>query len=213
MSNIKNIAILNYGLGNIRSISNALHASGANALLTDTRDSILESDGLIIPGVGAFPNAMNNLEKKNLIQTIKDFSASQKPILGICLGMQLLFDKGYEHEEVDGLGLISGDVKKIDLSHLESARLPHIRWATVSSTSLGEQDMFNHIPASERRFYFIHSYAATNVSSSSITSFAGYHDLNFVASVQSGNIWGVQFHPEKSGISGLQLISNFISKC
>lgn len=207
---MKKIVVLNYGLGNVRSVGNAISAIGANADVSRDEHSIMQADGLIIPGVGAFPQGMANLIESGLVEVIRKYIDSGRPVLGICLGMQLLFDKGTEFVPTDGLGLISGSVDIIPVSP-EVGRLPHIAWSAICPTEQGRQKMFAGLTDSEMRFYFVHSYAATGVKPDNISATVSYLGNNIVAAVQSGNVWGTQFHPEKSGPSGLHLLKNFIN--
>lgn len=209
---MKKIVVLSYGLGNVRSVGNALRAIGANADVSHDEHSIMQADGLIIPGVGAFPHGMANLVESGLVGVIRKYIDSGRPVLGICLGMQLLFDKGTEFVPTDGLGLIAGSVDIIPISP-KVGRLPHIAWSTICPTEQGRQKMFAGLTDSEMRFYFVHSYAATGVQPDNISATVSYLGNNIVAAVQSGNVWGTQFHPEKSGPSGLHLLKNFINNC
>lgn len=209
---MKKIVVLNYGLGNVRSVGNALRAIGASADVSHDERTIMQADGLIIPGVGAFPHGMANLVESGLVGVIRKYIDSGRPVLGICLGMQLLFDKGTEFAPTDGLGLITGSVDIIPVSP-DVGRLPHIAWSTICPTEQGRQKMLEGLTDSEMRFYFVHSYAATGVKSDNISATVSYLGNNIVAAVQSGNVWGTQFHPEKSGPSGLHLLKNFINNC
>lgn len=209
---MKKIVVLNYGLGNVRSVGNALCAIGASADVSHDEDAIMNSDGLVIPGVGAFPHGMANLVESGLVGLIQKYIDSDRPVLGICLGMQLLFDKGTEFVPTDGLGLITGSVDIIPVSP-DVGRLPHIAWSTICPTEQGRQKMFAGLTDSEMRFYFVHSYAATGVKPDNISATVSYLGKNIVAAVQRGNVWGTQFHPEKSGPSGLHLLKNFINNC
>lgn len=209
---MKKIVVLSYGLGNVRSVGNALRAIGANADVSHDEHSIMQADGLIIPGVGAFPHGMANLVESGLVGVIRKYIDSGRPVLGICLGMQLLFDKGTEFVPTDGLGLITGSVDIIPVSP-DVGRLPHIAWSTICPTEQGRQKMFAGLTDSEMRFYFVHSYAATGVKPDNISATVPYLGNNIVAAVQSSNVWGTQFHPEKSGPSGLHLLKNFINDC
>jgi imidazole glycerol-phosphate synthase subunit HisH len=208
----KKIAILNYGLGNVRSVNNALLTLGATPQITSDENEIMQSSGLIIPGVGAFPQAMTNLSALGIQDVIYRFIKTGRPVFGICLGMQLLFEKSYEFGVTNGLGLIPGKVEKIPVLPSEG-RLPHIRWSFVTPSEEASKTMFRNLSKDEMRFYFVHSYAATGVSQNHLAATVSYLSHNMVAAVQSENIWGAQFHPEKSGRSGLQLIENFINKC
>ena len=206
---MKKIVVLNYGLGNVRSVSNALRAIGAAPEVSCDESTIKYADGLIIPGVGAYPQGMANLFESGLIPMIRNFIDSGRPVLGICLGMQLLFDKGIEHEFTDGLGLIPGVVDLIPVPP-EEGRLPHIAWSTVTSTEIGRQSIFAGMSDNEMRFYFVHSYAATGVKPENLSATVKYLGRDIVAAVQQENIWGTQFHPEKSGPSGLRVLQNFM---
>lgn len=209
---MKKIVILNYGLGNVRSVGNALRAIGINANLSSERQSILDADGLIIPGVGSFPQGMKNLADLGLIKVIRQYVELGKPLLGICLGMQILFDAGSEFSSTQGLGIISGSIDIIPLKNC-GGRLPHISWSSLKTTNQGMSKMFNGLNDEELRFYFVHSYAARNVPMEIINGTVSYFNEEIVAAVQSGSTWGTQFHPEKSGPSGLRVLKNFIDLC
>lgn len=209
---MKKIAILNYGLGNVRSVGNALRAIGAEANVCHDEHIVMQADGLVIPGVGAFPQAMANLVESGLDKMILKYIDSGRPVFGICLGMQLLFDKSTEFAPTKGLGVIAGSVEIIPVAAGEG-RLPHIAWSAICPTEQGRQKVLAGLSDSEMRFYFVHSYAATGVSSDNIVATAPYLGNKIVAAVQSGNVWGTQFHPEKSGPSGLHLLKNFINNC
>lgn len=207
---MKKIVVLNYGLGNVRSVSNALREIGAESEVTCDEHAIAQADGLIIPGVGAFPHGMANLTQSGLIELIHKYIDSGRPVLGICLGMQLLFERGTEYQMTQGLNLISGSVEIIPVKS-EEGRLPHIAWSTIKSTEMGRQTMFAGMPDKEMRFYFVHSYAATRVQAQDLSATVEYKGHEIVAAVQRKNVWGTQFHPEKSGPSGLRVLRNFIS--
>lgn len=207
---MKKIVVLNYGLGNVRSVSNALRAIGAEAEVTCDEHAIAQADGLIIPGVGAFPHGMANLTESGLIEVIHKYIDSGRPVLGICLGMQLLFERGTEYQMTQGLSLISGSVEIIPVKP-EEGRLPHIAWSTIKPTETGHQTMFAGMSDKEMRFYFVHSYAATRVQAQDLSATVDYMGHEIVAAVQKKNVWGTQFHPEKSGPSGLRVLRNFIS--
>ena len=206
---MKQIAVLNYGLGNVRSVSNALAGVGAKAYLTDDPRTIQVADALVIPGVGAFPKGMECLISSGLNEEILNYALSGRPILGICLGMQLLFKSGNEFVSTKGLGLIDGDVSKIPLApHI--GRLPHICWSEVNPTCHGAETIFKSGKGQKNKFYFVHSFAATAVPTESIGATVRYCGLEIIAAVQKGNIWGTQFHPEKSGRNGLELLRGFV---
>ena len=209
---MKKIAILNYGLGNVRSVCNAVVTCGAEAEISFDKNCIMTSDGLILPGVGAFPQGMSNLLNGGLDEVIREYIATGRPVLGICLGMQLLFDRSMEFIETKGLGLINGSVEIIPI-HPHIGRLPHIAWSEVTPSEEGRQKMFEGLSENEMRMYFVHSYTATSVSLNNISATVSYFGNKIVAAVHSGNIWGTQFHPEKSGPNGLHLLKNFIKNC
>lgn len=194
------IAIIDYGAGNIFSVKNALDYIGLPNILTDKKSDIENADGIILPGVGAFPSAMNMLNEKDLVTTIKE-QASQKPFLGICLGMQLIFDKGYEFGETDGLSLISGTVEKMIAPDLN---IPHIGWNKLEI--LNECPLLSGLPKNEY-VYFVHSYKAI-CDDKYLSAYCEYGG-KVPALVFKNNIYGAQFHPEKSGKTGLKILKNF----
>ena len=194
------IAIVDYGMGNLRSVQKAFEYIGYSAQITDKCAELKSASHIVLPGVGAFKDAMEQLQKHGVVDVLKGEIAKGKPFLGICLGMQMLFDKSYEDGEYDGLGLIRGEVKRFETS----LKIPHIGWNNVTvrkSTRLfdGIQD-FN--------FYFVHSYHASGCDASDVETTCEY-GYEFVSSVNKDNIWGAQFHPEKSGDTGLKLLKNF----
>ena len=194
------IAIIDYGAGNIFSVKNALDYIGLPNILTNKKEELINADGLILPGVGAFPSAMKMLKETELIDTIKE-QAKLKPFLGICLGMQLIFSKGYEFEECDGLGLIEGTVELMEEPNLS---IPHIGWNKLEVQN--ECSLLNGLSENEY-VYFVHSYKA-HCADENISAFCEYgHKVPAI--VFNGNIFGAQFHPEKSGDVGLQILKNF----
>lgn len=195
------IAIIDYGAGNIFSVKNALDYLGLESKLTSDKDFIKSADEIILPGVGAFPSAMKMLENSGLIDTIKSES-QKKPFLGICLGMQLIFEKGYEFEECDGLGLIKGDVRKIESENLI---IPHMGWNKLEF--LNPCRLLDGL-GNDEYVYFVHSYKAV-CSDSDISAYCEYGG-KVPALVHDGKyVYGAQFHPEKSGKTGLKILENF----
>lgn len=194
------IAIVDYGAGNIFSVKNAMDYLGLPAELTSKADDIRNADGIILPGVGAFPWAMNMLTKSGLVEVIKE-EAVKKPFLGICLGMQLIFSKGYEFEETDGLGLIDGQVR---LMAPEGLSIPHIGWNKLEKN--GECALLNGL-GDDEYVYFVHSYAA-ECADEDVAAYCEYGS-RVTALVNRGTVYGAQFHPEKSGKTGLKILSNF----
>ncbi|HEZ7986646.1 MAG TPA: imidazole glycerol phosphate synthase subunit HisH [Ruminococcus sp.] len=195
------IAIIDYGAGNIFSVKNALDYLGLENALVSDADSVKAADGVILPGVGAFPAAMEKLTATGLIETIKEETA-RKPFLGICLGMQLIFDKGYEFEECSGLGLIGGSVRKMDEPELI---IPHMGWNKLEK--LNDCPLLDGIGGDEY-VYFVHSYKAC-CEDRNIAAYCTYGG-RVPALVYDGKfVYGAQFHPEKSGETGLKILRNF----
>jgi glutamine amidotransferase len=206
------VAILDYDCGNVRSIANAF--VGVNAAPVITRDprAIQAADALVIPGVGAFANAMESLRRFQLIDEIYRFADSGKRILGICLGMQMLFEQSEEFGLSRGLGLIRGRVKKLPVTVDAKIRLPHIAWNTIyPSAGGGWEDCILSDTEPYSKVYFVHSYAPVPECSHTIMSLTTYGDCEFVSSVKAGYIFGCQFHPEKSSKHGLKILRNFVS--
>ncbi len=195
------IAIVDYGAGNIFSVKNALDFLDIENKLTADAKDLENADQIILPGVGAFPWAMKKLNESGLVPTIKE-QAKVKPFLGICLGMQLIFDKGYEFEETDGLGLIKGSVEKIKREELS---VPHMGWNSLVYNQ--KCPILSGITEGEY-VYFVHSYAA-KCDDDSIAAFCDYGG-RVTALVYDGKyVIGTQFHPEKSGKAGLKMLKNF----
>ncbi len=194
------IAIIDYGAGNIFSVKNALDYLGAECRLTSDKSEIESADKLILPGVGAFPAAMEMLVKSGLVDTIKE-QAGKKPLLGICLGMQLLFEKSFEFEECEGLGLIKGHVDRIDEPGLV---IPHMGWNKLVYNH--SCPLFNGLE--ESYVYFVHSYKAF-CDDSELLAYCDYGSRVPAVVGDGGFVYGTQFHPEKSGAAGLQMLKNF----
>ncbi len=195
------IAIIDYGAGNIFSVKNALDHLNLESELVSDADKIKAADAVILPGVGAFPAAMKMLEKSGLIGVIKE-EAAKKPFLGICLGMQMIFEKGYEFEECDGLGLIDGSVRKMEESELI---IPHMGWNKL--VKLNDCPILENI-GDDEFVYFVHSYKA-HCDDRNIAAFCEYGG-KVPALVYDGKfVYGAQFHPEKSGETGLKILKSF----
>lgn len=197
------IAIIDYGMGNLRSVENAFVKLGAQVQITDDSQKLLDADGVILPGVGAIKEAMMALSTKALITPIRECIAMEKPFLGICLGMQLLFEKSYEDGIHGGLGILPGEIVKLDVP----LKVPHIGWNTLQITK--SSPLFEDIPEGSM-MYFVHSYHL-KTDADVISAYTDYgKDIPIAA--QSNNVYGVQFHPEKSGDIGLHLLKNFLRK-
>jgi glutamine amidotransferase len=197
------VSIINLKLNNIYSIYNALIECGYKVKIIDGKVKNILSDIVIIPGVGSFPKAMDYLKKTSLDKKIEEFNFKKKPIIGICLGMQLLFQKSNEFSKCKGLSLLNGEVVKISNKKL---RVPNIGWNKIKLIKKS-QIIKNNLDKSF--FYFVHSYHCKPKNSKNILSLSNINKFNFCSSVQKDNLLGMQFHPEKSGIKGLKIINNF----
>jgi len=198
------IAIVDYEMGNVQSVQNALEHLGCEVRVSGDPVALSSADAIVLPGVGAFGEAMHNLVERKLVEPIRDAALSQgKPLLGICLGMQLLAESSTEGGYHTGLGLIPGHVRKIPVA--EEYRLPHIGWNEISIRK--HAPLFHNLP-DKSAFYFVHSYRF-ECNHSYISGSTDY-STEIAASVQLGNIFGVQFHPERSQRKGLKLLRNFI---
>ena len=199
-----NICILNYGSGNITSIYNAIKFLGYPCKVSNIKSDIKNSTHLILPGVGSYSNAMNKIQKNLPNEIIQnEVLNKKKPFLGICVGMQILSDFGYEFTKTKGLGWIAGEVKKINL---KKYRLPHIGWNKI----VLEKKIPIMKDLNENYFYFVHSYEFKPKYKKNIISYSQY-EKKFVSIVSFENIYGIQFHPEKSQVNGLQFLYNFIN--
>ncbi len=196
------VLVIDYGMGNLRSVSKALeHVGFTEVIVSSDKDMIFRVDALVLPGVGAFKDAMENLKRLNLITPLMDYIEGGKPFLGICLGLQLLFERSYEFGESEGLGILEGEVSLLP----KGVKIPHIGWNQVWLKQ--KEGMFEGVNDGDF-FYFVHSYRVVPTREDVIASTTDYGDY-FVSSVQYQNIWAVQFHPEKSQKLGLQLLRNF----
>lgn len=209
---IKKIAVLNYGIGNVRSVRNALSVVGADVEITSDPEIIRRNDGLVLPGVGSFAAGMALLAKNDFPPVLLEHIRAGKPLLGICLGMQMLFEKGLEFGSTQGLGVVQGVVEKIPLKPSEG-RLPHIAWNKIQRIADSSDPMFRGLDDSQCRFYFVHSYTAVGAPPDVVNGIALYHGHVVTASIRKGNVWGTQFHPEKSGPYGLAVLGNFVASC
>ena len=200
----KKICILNYGSGNIYSLVCALKRLDIDLIITDEKEKIINSSHLIIPGVGSFDSCMNKISGKNLLGLIEDFRNTDKPILGICVGMQILATFGFENNKSKGLDIISGDVDIIS----KNIKLPHIGWNNLKILS---KNKLTENVNSEDYFYFVHSYGFKTKNYENVLTTTDYAEINFTSIVtDNNNVYGTQFHPEKSQISGLKILNNFI---
>jgi imidazole glycerol-phosphate synthase subunit HisH len=201
------VAVVDYGMGNRRSVQKALEHVGASATITSDHDQLNTADGLVVPGVGAFPAAMRNLGELGLIELIRARAQEGTPILGICLGMQLLFERSTELEPAAGLGLLAGEVTQLLAPGL---RIPHIGWNDVRLEH--GHVLTAGLPAGGCPFYHVHSLAARPSDQADVIGSTEYGE-RFATFVARDNVAGVQFHPEKSSVHGLKLLDNFTRVC
>lgn len=202
------IAIIDYGMGNLRSVQKGFEHAGYPAQIVTEPEQVRGAKGVVLPGVGAFKDAMDNLRSAGLVEAIREVTAAGKPFLGICLGMQLLFDTSEEWGLNEGLGLIKGSVKKFP----PGLKIPHMGWNQVQVVNpspivagIDDSDMF----------YFVHSYYVDPAEAEVISTTTEY-GMKFASIVSKANVFGIQFHPEKSSKLGLQILKNFgelVSKC
>ncbi len=198
------ITLLDYGAGNVRSVINAIEKLGQNVKIASNRDDILSAEKLVFPGVGSFGNMMRILDEKGLRDPLKDYLTSGRPFLGICLGLQALFEDSEEAPDEKGLGVLRGRVKRFDIE----LSVPHIGWNGVHIKKPSRT--FNGLKADEK-FYFDHSYYVLPDDDSVVLTTSDY-GLEFVSSIQTGHITATQFHPEKSGTAGLSVLKNFLGE-
>jgi glutamine amidotransferase len=201
------VAVVDYGMGNRRSVQKALEHVGARAQITREHSTLREADGLVVPGVGAFPLAMRNLHALGLAGLIRDRAGEGTPLLGICLGMQLLFDRSEELELTDGLGLIPGAVTALRTG---GRRIPHIGWSEVRFER--PSPLTAGLPAGGCAFYHVHSFAPRPRDSGDVVATSEYGET-FATIAQREAVFGVQFHPEKSSGHGLRMLESFVALC
>jgi len=201
------ITIVDYGMGNLRSVSKAFEKIGADVTVTNAKEKIKSASALVVPGVGAFGDCIKNLDKTGLLDEIKNFIKSGKPYLGLCLGMQILLESSEEAPGISGLGLITGTVKKF--SPKLGLKIPHMGWNRIKIKS--KNILFENIQ-DDAYVYFVHSYYVEPKDKSFITTETDY-GISFCSSIGKDNIWATQFHPEKSQTIGLQILKNFTKFC
>ncbi len=199
------IAIIDYGAGNLQSVKKAFDFIGAESVITDNPETINACDKILLPGVGSFGDAMDSMNKKGLVETVKQNALSGKPFLGICLGLQLLFEESEESPGVKGLGVFKGKIKKF--SQDMGLKIPHIGW---NSLKIKQKDtLFKGIPENSY-VYFVHSYYLHAEDENEIATVTNY-GIDFHSAVGKDNVFATQFHPEKSGDVGLRILRNFAS--
>ena len=205
---MSDVAVIDYGMGNRRSVEKALAHVGARPVITHDHQELRDADGLVLPGVGAFPRAMRNLTELGLDDVIREQVARGVPLLGICLGMQLLFDSSEELEGTAGIGLIAGEVSRLNAG---AHRIPHIGWNDVRLER--PSPLTAELPQAGCPFYHVHSFAARPGDPEHVVGTAEYGGDRFATIVSRENVFGVQFHPEKSSQHGLRLLHGFVAVC
>lgn len=203
------IAVVDYGMGNLRSVSKAFQTQGYEVVVTRDPDKIENASGLVLPGVGAFGDCVRNLNESGLTDTIKEYINSGRPFLGICLGLQVLFEQSEESPGAKGFGLIKGKVVRFPDFSKEGLKVPHMGWNRISIRK--ESGVLKDIPEGSR-FYFVHSYYP-KPDDDEVTAVKTDYGLEFTSAVQVGNVFASQFHPEKSSYLGLRILRNFSALC
>lgn len=201
----KRVGILNYGTSNLHSINNALLFLGYKTNIVNNYQDIENLDSLILPGVGSYPVAMKEIKKKEFDKAILDFNLKSKQIIGICLGFQLLFDYSSEFEHTNGLGLIKGNICSFSEIGLQSPLISWLKNRTNNNNNSNLSDLIN-----SKFFYFVHSYFAKTNDEKIILSYSQNNQFEFLSGIETKNIFGFQFHPEKSGLDGIKLLNSLI---
>ncbi len=203
-----NIAVIDYGIGNVKSMCNALAHVGLEAILTNKRDEILSADAVILPGVGAFAQGMYNLNQHQLVPVIREYVSGGKLFIGVCLGMQMLLEESEEFGATRGIGLIHGRVKKIQLAENSIEKLPHVSWNEINEPISGrwKNTLLEDTPINSN-MYFVHSFVAVPEHETDVLASCNFGGNDFCAAIQQNNIYGFQFHPEKSAEMGLSILN------
>jgi len=199
------VGIIDYGVGNLFSLKSSFKAIGAEAFVSSDAEELAKADRLVLPGVGAFEDAANKLRSTGLDQTLKELAAKGKPLMGICLGMQLLFEKSYEYGCHEGLGLLKGSVRPIQDVIPADYKIPHIGWNGLIMKR--SSPLMKYVNPGDC-VYFVHSYYATDCTPSVIAT--SEYGAELTGAVAEGNVYGCQFHPEKSGEVGLKILKAFV---
>lgn len=211
----KRVTLIDYGIGNLLSVRRAFEACGTEVVQTEDPAEIAAAEYLVLPGVGAFADGMQELLSRQLVDPIRAACASGKPVMGICLGMQMLFTESDEHQRTPGLGIIPGRVEAIPQESANGAwrKIPHIGWnellPPVGASSWSE-GLFANL-GSHPAGYFVHSYSCVPRSKDAVLAECAYEGILICAAVQQGKVYGCQFHPEKSGSIGLRIVMNFLN--
>ncbi len=203
------IGIIDYGVGNLFSLQSSFEAIGEEVFVSGNTEELMKADGLILPGVGAFEDAIRKLRENGLSDFVKEQAAKGKPLMGICLGMQLLFEKSFEYGEHEGLGILKGQVVPMLGSIPEELKIPHIGWNALHITN-SSCPLFENLKENDC-VYFVHSYYAENCDESLAATTEYGKELT--AAVAKNNVYGCQFHPEKSGETGMKILRSFSALC
>lgn len=211
MNTDKKIVIIDYGLGNLFSVRQACESLGFHPIISNDPEELKEADAAILPGVGAFKAAMNNLTELGMKEGIIRFVEKKKPLMGVCLGLQLLFEKSAEFDNCDGLGLIKGEVKRFHFDKEQRVKIPQISWNKINSDKSRDwkNSPLENIP-NDAFMYFVHSFYVSPVNSEDILTKTTYHTFEYCSAIIRDNIFATQFHPEKSGSQGIDIYKNWI---
>lgn len=207
---MSSVTVIDYGIGNLLSVRRAFEHCGAEVILTDSPAMIKKAEHLVLPGVGAFADGMAGLRERNLINAIRSYAQENRPFMGICLGMQMMLEIGEEFGTHEGLGLINGKVSLIPDTGVDGTahKIPHIGWNSLAASANWDETILHGIAPGEA-VYFVHSYTAVPLSADNRLADCVYNGQIISAVIRSGNLYGCQFHPEKSGQIGLKIIDNF----
>ena len=209
------VTVVDYDSGNLLSVRRALEHCGAEVDFADSPEGVLSADRLVLPGVGSFGDAMDKLRQRNLIQPLKEYAATDRPFLGICVGMQILFDWGLEFGEREGIGLIPGSVPAVPDTGADGGphKVPHIGWSELIPPDSSRTWEDTVLAGLERpvHCYFVHSFAAVPENDDDLLATCDYDGRRITAAAGRNNLVGCQFHPEKSGEAGLRILSNFLA--
>lgn len=211
---MRRVGVIDYGVGNLRSVANALKRVGANPIISDDANTLMECERIVFPGVGAFAYGKEALCAKGLDRVVLDAVAAEKPLLGICVGMQLMFERSSEFGDHEGLGVIPGDITRFETSASEqqTLRLPNVNWLPIATSTHVEglaEKLLDGVTANSR-FYFVHSYHAQSTNPLAVAT-SHYGGQSFAAAVGKGSMFATQFHPEKSGPDGLKMLNKFVN--
>lgn len=208
------LAVVDYGLGNLFSIGRALRRIGAQAVISGRPEDVAGADRVILPGVGAFGDGMRGLRENGLIEPLREFAAAGRPLLGICLGMQLFMEEGEEFGVHRGLGIVPGKTVAFPRPQGANFKIPHVGWNGIRPSAASEDSwkgsVFSGL-AEGSQVYFVHSFVTEPADSNDLLARTDYGGRSFCAALRHGNVSGCQFHPEKSGPTGLQILKNFVS--